>query len=83
MITESGNFWLTAAIDCLRAASDGTIAVECRQTNLNFNLAHTNLGLLIKLFRHHAFSSTGSLDLPLGNPVSETLPYAVLSVWSL
>jgi len=29
---QSGNFWIEAAIDCLRAFSDGMISVECRHT---------------------------------------------------
>jgi hypothetical protein len=33
LITVSGNFWVEAATDCLRASSDGIISVKCRHTN--------------------------------------------------
>jgi hypothetical protein len=33
--TESGSFWIEAAIDCLRAVNDGMISVEMRHTNFN------------------------------------------------
>jgi hypothetical protein len=32
---QSGNLWIEAAMDCLRAVSDGMISVECRHTNFN------------------------------------------------
>ena len=35
LITESGSFWIEAAIDFLCAISDGMISVECRHTNCN------------------------------------------------
>ena len=38
LTTESGSFWIEAAIDCLLAVSDGMISVECRHTNFNPNL---------------------------------------------
>jgi hypothetical protein len=33
--TESGSFWIEAAIDCLRAINDRMISVKCRHTNFN------------------------------------------------
>jgi hypothetical protein len=35
LTTESGSFWIEAAIDCLRAISYGKISVERRHTNFN------------------------------------------------
>ena len=35
LTTQSGSFCIEAAIDCLRAFSDGMISVECRHTNYN------------------------------------------------
>jgi len=35
LITESGSFWIEAAIVTVRAVSDGMIRVECRHTNFN------------------------------------------------
>ena len=35
LTAQSGIFWIEAAIDCLRAISDGMISVECRHTNYN------------------------------------------------
>jgi hypothetical protein len=35
LTTESGSFWTEAAIDCMRAISDGMIGVACRHTNFN------------------------------------------------
>ena len=35
LITVSGSFWIEAAIDTVRAVSDGMIGVECRHTNFN------------------------------------------------
>jgi len=32
---ELGSFWIDAAIDCLRAISDGMISVKCRLSNFN------------------------------------------------
>jgi len=47
----------------LRVTSDGMVGVECR---------HTNLGPPRKHFRHYAFSSVGTTETPLWNPVWET-----------
>jgi len=33
LIKESGSFWIEAAIDSVRAVSDGMIGVGCRHTN--------------------------------------------------
>jgi hypothetical protein len=33
--TESESFWTEAAIDCLRAISNGMMSVECRHINVN------------------------------------------------
>ena len=38
------------------------------KTELSFTLVHTNFGPQIKLFRHYAFSSDGTLDTPSRNP---------------
>ena len=35
LTAESGSFGIEAAINCLRAISDGMISVECRHTNFN------------------------------------------------
>jgi hypothetical protein len=35
LITESGSFWIEAAIDTVRAVRDGMIGVECRHTNFS------------------------------------------------
>jgi hypothetical protein len=35
LITESGSSWIEAAIDTVRAVSDGMIGVECCRTNFN------------------------------------------------
>ena len=35
LTTDSGSFWTEAAIDSVRAISDGGIGVECRHTNFN------------------------------------------------
>jgi len=34
-IAESGNFWIEAATDCLRAIGDGMISFYRRYTNVN------------------------------------------------
>jgi hypothetical protein len=33
--TESGSFWIEAALNCLRAFSDGMVSIDCRRTNIN------------------------------------------------
>jgi len=35
LTTEPGSLWIEAAIDCLRAISDGMVSVECRHRNFN------------------------------------------------
>jgi len=35
LITESGSFFIEAAMDCLHAIGDGMISVECRHRNFN------------------------------------------------
>ena len=50
--------------DWLLVTSDGIVSVDCRDTNW---------GPSRKLFRHCAFSSGGTSETPLWNPVWETL----------
>jgi hypothetical protein len=38
LTTESGSLWIEAAIDCLRAFSDGMNGVECRHTKFNSHI---------------------------------------------
>jgi hypothetical protein len=79
---EFWSLWVWTAIDCLCAVSDGMLRVECGHTY--FNLYLQNLWPPINLFRHHEFSSLGNTDIPLRNPVWETLVQCKLaSSWLL
>ena len=77
--TESGNFWTAAAIDCLRAVSNGMISVGCRDTI--FLIRTHRFRTAKKLFLLYSFSSLGTPDSRLRNPVWETQHCPTVAVY--